>query len=167
MRTSAHGNCEQGFTLIELLVVLVIIGIAVGMVGLSTAAAPDRQLREDAERLRDAFEVAQSEARSDGRPITWSANASGWHFQRAARPPASSTGTAPDDAPLPPDTFEQDSVLHPYTWRTPPVSVDPSGTAGRQVFGTEWVADPMSIHLSAGGQAVTLTRDAAGDYDIR
>ena len=70
MPTSVRGNSERGFTLVEVLVVLVIVAIAASMVSLSIGKGPD-PLRDDAQRLADAFTVAQSEARSDGRPIRW------------------------------------------------------------------------------------------------
>ncbi|MFC4277847.1 GspH/FimT family pseudopilin [Achromobacter aloeverae] len=157
---------EGGFTLIELLVVLVIIGIAAGMVGISAVAAPDRRLHEDGERLLQAFAVAQSEARSDGRVITWRASASGYRFERPGRR-AASTGDADDEAPLPPDDFHDDPVLRPQPWSAGPVAVTPAGRAGWIVFDTEWMADPMQLTLSAGGRDITLTRDAGGAYAVR
>ena len=63
MPTSVPGNSERGFTLVEVLVVLVIVAIAASMVSLSVGRG-DNRLRADAERLADAFTVAQSEARS-------------------------------------------------------------------------------------------------------
>lgn len=167
MRISVPGNCERGFSLIEMLVVLVIIGIAAGMIGISAVSAPDRRLHEDAQRLTEAFTVAQSEARSDGRPITWSASPSGWRFQRPGRRADSTTGTDQDDAPLPDDNFDNDTALRARPWQAAPVNVAPEGRAGRQTFSTEWVAQPMQLSLGSGGQTVTITRDAGGNYDIR
>ncbi|WP_313619854.1 type II secretion system minor pseudopilin GspH [Achromobacter sp.] len=162
MPTSAPGNSERGFTLVEVLVVLVIVAIAASMVSLSVGRG-DNRLRADAERLTDAFTVAQSEARSDGRSIRWLADGNGWSFERPGRPPGP---TAQDDVPVPADRLQNDEVLHPQTWSASPVQLrlDPDRPL---VFNTEWVASPMTLTLSAGDARVTVQRDAAGRYEIR
>ena len=43
------------------------------------------------------------------------------------------------------------------------IRLDPSRPL---VFNTEWVADPLVLHLRAGEASVTL-RDAAGRYEVR
>ncbi|MDM9560238.1 type II secretion system minor pseudopilin GspH [Bordetella petrii] len=163
MRTSVRGISEAGFTLIEMLVVVVIIAIGASMVSLSIASSSGRELRGDAERLVDAFAVAQSEARSDGRAIRWRADARGWSFERRGRAPRVS---AQDDGPRAPDRFEDDSALRPQAWSAPPVllSLAPDRPV---VFGTEWIADPLVLELAANGETVRIERDAAGGYAIR
>ena len=163
MRTSARGTSERGFTLIEMLVVVLIVGIAASMVSLSVASSSDRALRADAERLVDAFAVAQSEARSDGRVIRWDADEQGWSFQRQGR---SERLSAQDNGPLTPDRFDHDQSLRPQKWRTPPVALQLSPNRP-VVFGTEWIADPVVVELSIQGDHVRIERNAAGDYAIQ
>ncbi|SSW66065.1 type II secretion system minor pseudopilin GspH [Achromobacter agilis] len=162
MPTSAPGNSERGFTLVEVLVVLVIVAIAASMVSLSVGKGENR-LRGDAQRLADAFAVAQSEARSDGRPIRWLPSGQGWSFERRGRLPGTS---AEEDTPLPVDRLERDDVLRPQAWSASPVELrlDPDRPL---VFNTEWVAAPITLTLRAGDARVVLQRDAAGRYDIR
>lgn len=162
MPTSAPGNSERGFTLVEVLVVLVIVAIAASMVSLSVGRGENR-LRGDAHRLADAFAVAQSEARSDGRAIRWLPSGQGWSFERQGRPPGMS---AEEDIAVPADTMERDEVLRPQAWSTGPVDLrlEPDRPL---VFNTEWVAAPITLTLRAGDARVILQRDAAGRYDIR
>ncbi|MBO1113440.1 type II secretion system minor pseudopilin GspH [Bordetella petrii] len=163
MRTSARGISERGFTLIEMLVVVAIIAIAASMVSLSVASSSERSLRADAERLVDAFAVAQSEARSDGRAIQWRADERGWSFERRGRPARLS---AQDDGPQTPDRFTNDQVLHAQAWSAPPVSLRRAPDRP-VVFGTEWIADPLVLELASRGDSVRIERDAAGGYAIR
>jgi general secretion pathway protein H len=165
-RSNAVSARQRGFSLIEILVVLVIIGIAAGMVGLSAVAAPDRRLHADAERLVQVLSIAQSEARSDGRIITWRADAGGYRFERPGRR-VGSTGSAEDEAIPPPDDFHDDPDLRPHAWSAGTVSVTPSGPKGWLRFDTEWMADPVQIVLSAGGRNVTINRDAGGAYAVQ
>ncbi|MGE8360015.1 type II secretion system minor pseudopilin GspH [Pseudomonas sp.] len=58
----------RGFTLIELLVVLVILGVLIGLAVLSTGiAGPQRELRNEAERLAGLIGVLAEEAVLDNR----------------------------------------------------------------------------------------------------
>lgn len=165
-RRHAFAARQRGFSLIEILVVLVIIGIAAGMVGLSAVAAPDRRLHADAERLVQALAIAQSEARSDGRVITWRADAGGYRFERPGRR-LGTTGSADDEAPVPPDDFRDDPDLKPHAWSAGAVAVTPAGPQGWLRFDTEWMADPMQRVLSAAGRNVTINRDAGGAYAVQ
>ncbi|MGK4922298.1 type II secretion system minor pseudopilin GspH [Bordetella hinzii] len=162
MRTSAPGISERGFTLLEMLVVLVIIGMTAGLVTLSQRPSGD-PLREDAQRLADAFRVAQGEARSDGRVIRWRGGDGGWSFERDGR---AGTLTAQDDRVPPPDDFAGDAQLRPMRFAAAPVllRLDPDRPL---LFNTEWVASPFVLTLQAAGRQVVLRRDEAGNYDVQ
>lgn len=163
--TSVPGNSERGFTLIEVLVVLVIVAIAASMVSLSATTTTDH-LRTDARRLVDAFRVAQSEARSDARPIRWRSDSQGWSFERRGRASSAGATSAQDDAPLPLDKLERDEILRAQSWSAAPVSLQLSPDSPL-IFNTEWVAQPLVLQLQAGKHRVSILRDAAGDYEIR
>ena len=140
---------QQGFTLIELMVVLVIIGIASAAVGLSIKPDPLQLLRKDAERLAQLLQVAQAEARADGRPITWRADAKGFRFNRRR-----------DDG-MGMEAFQGDAQLRPRLWESTPmqINIEPRQTL---VLDAEWINPPVRVVLSDGQHSLSLQRDAAG-----
>lgn len=144
---------QQGFTLIELMVVLVIIGIASAAVGLSIKPDPLQALRKDAERLAQLLQVAQAEARTDGRPITWRATAKGYAFSRQAL-----SGNGLDD-------LHDDAQLRPRAWETPAlqVRIEPKQ---RLVLNAEWINPALRLVLSDGQHSLSLERSASGQLRV-
>ena len=82
MRTSAAGNKRHiaqasGFTLLELLVVLALIAVATAGVSMALRDSADSALERDAQRLAALLETGRAQARANGLPVVWRAQAPG------------------------------------------------------------------------------------------
>lgn len=144
---------QQGFTMIELMVVLVIVGILSAAISLSIKPAPQERLRKDAQRLVQLLQIAQAEARADGRPISWQADGRGFRFSRL------------NDAGTGTEHFAEDPQLRPRQWDSAPVKVRASPGV-QLVLNSEWITTPWQVELSDGRHRVSIRRSATGQMQV-
>lgn len=141
----------RGFTLLELMVVLVIIGICTAGIGLGLGSLldPGRQLRQEAERLAQRLQVARDEARIDGRPLRWQADANGYRFSRRE-----GSGWV---------TVERDDLLRPQKWQVASIAVQPASPIE---LSPEWIGIAWELGLSLEGRTLRLRDDGSGQLQV-
>ncbi|HEL4239604.1 MULTISPECIES: type II secretion system minor pseudopilin GspH [Stenotrophomonas] len=142
---------QRGFTLLELMVVLVIIGICTAGIGLGLGSLldPGRQLRQEAERLAQRLQVARDEARIDGRPLRWQADANGYRFSRRE-----GSGWV---------TVEHDDLLRPQKWQATGIAVQPANPIE---LSPEWIGIAWELGLSLNGRKLRLRDDGSGQLQV-
>ncbi len=141
----------RGFTLLELMVVLVIIGICTAGIGLGLGSLldPARQLQQEGERLAQRLQVARDEARIDGRPLRWQADATGYRFSRLE----GSRWV----------TVERDDLLRPQKWQAAGIAVQPTNAIE---LSPEWIGTAWELGLSLDGRALRLRDDGSGQLQV-
>jgi len=75
---------QPGFTLLEMLVVLILIGVTVSVVVLSSGHDRSRQLEQEARRLVELMRLAQEEAVLNGQELAIRFHPHGYEFQQPA-----------------------------------------------------------------------------------
>jgi general secretion pathway protein H len=148
---------EAGFTLLEMLVVLVIAGLLVSLASLQLTRNPRTDLNEEAQRLALLFESAGDEAQVRARPIAWLPLEGGFRFDIRT-----------DDGwrPL------RDDLLRERQWEggVTGVTIQYAGSdesAGRLVFGTEAIDQPMEVTLVSAAGRATIVGTGNGRYQVR
>ncbi|WMJ69393.1 type II secretion system minor pseudopilin GspH [Stenotrophomonas sp. 24(2023)] len=140
-----------GFTLLELMVVLVIIGICTAGIGLGLGSLldPQRQLRQDAQQLAQRLQAAREEARIDGRPIRWQADAQGYRFSRRE------AGRW--------QVLQRDDLLQPQRWQATAVKTQPAAPIE---LSPEWIGVPWHLQLDSNGRCMQLRDDGSGQVQV-
>ena len=77
-RTHRPPRVAPGFTLLELMLVLLVVGLTTALIVLRWPQPPLRELSQDAEHLAAHLDILRQQAASQGQPLTWTANASGY-----------------------------------------------------------------------------------------
>ena len=141
----------RGFTLLELMVVLVIIGICTAGIGLGLGSLldPARQLRQEGERLAQRLQVARDEARIDGRPLRWQADAAGYRFSRLE----GSRWV----------TVERDDLLRTQKTQAARIAEPPTTAIAQNPESLRTAGEPG---LSLDGRALRLRDDGSGQLQV-
>ena len=144
---------HRGFTLIELLVVLIVIGVVVGMVTVSSAPSPERALRADADRLAQLLSLAREEAQVRGAPIRFETDSSGFRFMVYR------------DRQWRPITDDGDLRGRPWGSETRVLVERPDGRRALE-FGRDLVEAPYRVQLQRPGASVTILANGLGTFEV-
>ena len=79
-------DASRGFTLVELLVVMVLVGLLVGVLGLSVSQSPARQAREAAAELMQRLQSQREQAVLEGREYGVRIEVDGYRLMRFEAP---------------------------------------------------------------------------------
>ena len=150
---------QRGFTLLELLVVLVIVGLMLGAVSLNAMPSDLQRLQNDSRRIALLLQLAREEAIVRNLPVAFEADQTGYRFLvREDR-----VWTPIKDDMLRERGFQLPSVQLQVEPPLVNVAVD---AHVRIVFGHEPVDKPFVLTLRTADQAVRLTADGIGHFDV-
>ncbi|MES2264765.1 MAG: type II secretion system minor pseudopilin GspH [Pseudomonadota bacterium] len=150
---------QRGFTLIELLVVLVIIGLTLGMVTLSSAPSRRQGMQQDAQRIALLLQLARDEAIVRNRLVAFEAGPDSYRFLVRSEQRVWEAVT-------------QDDLLRERPFKQSPVTLllDPPSTVPGQtlriVFGREPVDKPFVLTMVNGDASIAIRADGIGHFTV-
>lgn len=149
----------RGFTLLELLVAMLIMGLMLGLAAPVLQPDARSQLRDEAERLAQLFDLAASEARLSGRPMVWTSDGSGYRFWRADEP---ASGSARRDS----DLWHEHTL--PAGMRLAGLNIEALPVAGamRLDFAGDGTASTFALELLMNASRVTVAASPLGEVRV-
>jgi general secretion pathway protein H len=153
----------RGFTLIELLVVIVLAGILISLVSISTAPDPRQQLAREAERVGQLLATAADESRIRHVPIVWEADLRGFRFYLEG---GGERQLIVGDDLLRERRWEQPltrlAILEPGRADSTRVLLSAQAPPLRLPLAREWVQAPRRVELTQDNAQVALDLDEFG-----
>lgn len=149
---------KAGFTLLELLVVLVIFGIMLGAVTLTSIQTDKQRLQTDAQRIAILLQLAREEAIVRNHPTAFEATQQGYQFLELID---RKWMTLVDVDTLRPREFSFPSVR---------LDIEPneqlSSDKIRILFGREPVSKPFILHMQVAENRVAIHADGVGHFTV-
>jgi general secretion pathway protein H len=152
---------SAGFTLLELMVVVTIIAIATAGVALSMRPAEQTRLAREGDRLVALLESARAQSRTNGLPVVWHADATGFRFEGLVRPLA--VGQQLPTTAEAPDTAARPGSFH-VSWLGPDMQVAQDGVL---VLGPEPIIARQSVQLVLGRSSLRISTDGLRPFVVQ
>lgn len=149
---------KTGFTLLELLVVLVILGIMLGAVTLTSIQTDKQRLQTDAQRIAILLQLAREEAIVRNHPTAFEATQQGYQFLELI-----------DRKWI---TIVDVDTLRPREFSFPSIRLDIepneqlSSEKIRILFGREPVSKPFILHMQVAENRVAIQADGVGHFTV-
>lgn len=149
---------KAGFTLLELLIVLVILGIMLGAVTLTSIQTDQQRLQTDAQRIAILLQLAREEAIVRNHPTAFEATQQGYQFLELI-----------DGRWL---ALVDVDTLRPREFAFPIVKLDIepneqfSSEKIRILFGREPVSKPFILHMQVAENRVAIQADGVGHFTV-
>lgn len=152
---------SAGFTLLELMVVVTIIAVATAGVALSMRPAEQTRLAREGDRLVALLESARAQSRTNGLPVVWHADATGFRFDGLVRPLAVGAQSLPTaDAP---DAASRPGSFH-VAWLGPDMQVAQDSLL---VLGPEPIIARQSVLLVLGRSSLRISTDGLRPFVVQ
>lgn len=149
---------KAGFTLLELLIVLVILGIMLGAVTLTSIQTDKQRLQTDAQRIAVLLQLAREEAIVRNHPTAFEVNQQGYQFIELLN---GKWVTLSDLDTLRAREFSFPSVR---------IDIEPneqlSSEKIRILFGREPVSKPFILHMQVAENRVAIQADGVGHFTV-